>query len=104
MDSVNQKTFRDYEIYIHPEWNSTTQAGNVALIKLSTVVEYTRMLLIILNHLNCNIKSILIVVNLTEYIRPICLPSSSEPDYINQQVIVTGAYNASVSYDESNMN
>ena len=42
MDSVNQKTFRDYEIYIHPEWNSTTQAGNVALIKLSTVVEYTR--------------------------------------------------------------
>jgi hypothetical protein len=42
VDSVNQKTFRDYEIYIHPEWNSTTQAGNVALIKLSTVVEYTR--------------------------------------------------------------
>ena len=42
VDSVNQKTFRDYEIYIHPEWNPATQAGNVALIKLSTVVEYTR--------------------------------------------------------------
>jgi hypothetical protein len=45
VDSVNQKTFRDYEIYIHPEWNPTTQAGNVALIQLSTVVDYTRMLL-----------------------------------------------------------
>jgi hypothetical protein len=42
-------------------------------------------------HLNFNTKSILIVVIITEYIRPICLPSSSEPDYINQPVILTGS-------------
>ncbi|XP_046641296.1 vitamin K-dependent protein C-like [Daphnia pulicaria] len=55
------------ETFIHPNWNPTTKAGDIALVKLSTVVEYTK------------------------YIHPICLPNpASEPDYANQNVTVTG--------------
>jgi hypothetical protein len=34
--------YNGYEIYIHPEWNPSTMAGDIAMIKLSTIVTYTR--------------------------------------------------------------
>jgi hypothetical protein len=38
---VNRKQYWGNETFIHPNWNRTTKAGDIALVKLSTVVEYT---------------------------------------------------------------
>nr|CAH0103335.1 unnamed protein product [Daphnia galeata] len=63
---ANRRLYNGYEIYIHPEWNPTTMAGDIAMIKLAAIVAYT------------------------QYIRPVCLASSSEPSYDNSQVTVAG--------------
>lgn len=39
---ANRKMYTGYEVYIHPEWNPSTQAGDIALIKLYDIVTYTR--------------------------------------------------------------
>ena len=39
---ANRRLYNGYEIYIHPEWNPTTMAGDIAMIKLATIVTYTR--------------------------------------------------------------
>jgi hypothetical protein len=39
---ANRRVYNGYEVYIHPEWNPSTQAGDIALIKLYNIVTYTR--------------------------------------------------------------
>ncbi|EFX82344.1 hypothetical protein DAPPUDRAFT_49170 [Daphnia pulex] len=63
---TNRKSYSAMQVFINPEWNQTTLAGDIALIKLYSLVTFSR------------------------YIRPICLPSTVEPDYVNQNVVVTG--------------
>lgn len=63
---ANRRVYNGYEVYIHPEWNPSTQAGDIALIKLYNVVTYT------------------------QYIRPVCLATSNEPSYVNSPVTVAG--------------
>ena len=46
--SENQKTYWGKENFLHPDWNVTTQAGNVALIKLSNTVEFTGIHIVII--------------------------------------------------------
>lgn len=62
----NQKLYSSSENFVHPDWNPTTQVGDIALIKLKSSVK------------------------LSQYISPVCLASSSEPDYVNSPVTVTG--------------
>ncbi len=85
---ANRRLYNGYEIYIHPEWNPTTMAGDIAMIKLATIVAYTRnnhLLLICHTRHNNSIE-----MDFIEYIRPVCLASSSEPSYENIQVTVAG--------------
>ncbi|XP_057376845.1 brachyurin-like [Daphnia carinata] len=70
----NQKLYSSSESFIHPDWNPTTQAGDIALIKLKSSVKFS------------------------QYISPICLASTSEPDYVNSSVTVTGW---GITYDGS---
>jgi ABC-type antimicrobial peptide transport system permease subunit len=85
---VNRKQYWGNETFIHPNWNRTTKAGDIALVKLSTVVEYTSK-----NKIKSNSKKNFKKSNGgnfdAEYIHPICLPDPSEPDYVNQYVTVT---------------
>lgn len=87
---ANRRLYNGYEIYIHPEWNPTTMAGDIAMIKLATIVTYTRnnhlLLIFVILVINNSIEMDFII----EYIRPVCLASSSEPSYENIQVTVAG--------------
>ncbi|EFX83646.1 hypothetical protein DAPPUDRAFT_100270 [Daphnia pulex] len=69
---VNRKEYWGNETFIHPNWNPTTEAGDIALDNLSTVVEYTKC------------------IRLSVHASGICLPKPSEPDHVNQNVTVTG--------------
>jgi hypothetical protein len=65
-------------------------AGDIAMIKLATIVAYTRnnhlLLIFVILVINNSIEMDFII----EYIRPVCLASSSEPNYDNSQVTVAG--------------
>ncbi|XP_046448012.1 brachyurin-like [Daphnia pulex] len=63
---ANRRVYNGYEAYVHPEWNPSTQAGDIALIKLYNIVTYT------------------------QYIRPVCLATYNEPSYVNSKVTVAG--------------
>jgi hypothetical protein len=64
-------------------------AGDIAMIKLATIVTYTRnnhlLLIFVILVINNSIE-----MDFIEYIRPVCLASSSEPSYDNSQVTVAG--------------
>ncbi|EFX72708.1 hypothetical protein DAPPUDRAFT_215874 [Daphnia pulex] len=63
---LNRKTYIGYNFARHPSWNANTMDGDMALINLTSAVTYT------------------------QYIRPITLANSSEPNHVNDNVTVAG--------------
>ncbi|EFX82246.1 hypothetical protein DAPPUDRAFT_49162 [Daphnia pulex] len=65
-DEINRKMYVANNYVVHPDSNVNNFSNDIALIKLSTTVTFS------------------------QYIRPICLASSTEPDYINEPATVAG--------------
>ncbi|EFX82218.1 hypothetical protein DAPPUDRAFT_33543, partial [Daphnia pulex] len=63
---VNRRVYSGSQVFLHPDYNANNQAGDIAMIQLTTSVTYT------------------------QYIRPVCLATSTEPDYASSPVTVTG--------------
>ncbi|XP_046641499.1 serine protease SSP1-like [Daphnia pulicaria] len=59
-DEINRKMYLANNYVVHPNWNVNNFSNDIALIKLSTTV------------------------TVSQYIRPICLASLTEPDYTNE--------------------
>ena len=72
--------------HIHPDWNSITFFGDVALVKLPTPISFSGNLPFFpftLRKSNYCVKS-------TDKIRPVCLPTSQESKHVDDDVIVSG--------------
>ena len=54
-DEPDRVIVKTSEVYIHPDWNRVTMAGDIALIKLSQKLEFSGLLYLIKNIISENL-------------------------------------------------
>ena len=88
----NRVAYLNVQYFLHPLWNPNTLMSDLALVKLPENVAFncTCVYHISKQFLYSDNCYQLFITTCIDYIRPICLPDSTDPDHVGDSVTLTG--------------